>query len=83
MRVEQLYPLSIDELVGSLDGFKKGGELLWVQEEPTNMGAWPYIKLNFSDTLSRQYKLHRVSRVRIGQPQHRKHGRAQAGAGGN
>jgi 2-oxoglutarate dehydrogenase E1 component len=68
MRIEQLYPLSVDELSASLKGLAEGTELFWVQDEPTNMGAWPYIKLNFGDQLCERVKLRRVSRVESASP---------------
>ena len=68
MRVEQLYPLSVDELLSSIDGLAEGTAVYWVQEEPTNMGAWPYIKLIFSDELSQKHDLKRVSRVESASP---------------
>lgn len=68
MRLEQLYPLTVDELVASFEGYPKGSEVYWVQEEPTNMGAWPYLKLNFGDDLLDVYPLHRVSRVESASP---------------
>ena len=68
MRVEQLYPLSIEELSDSLQGLPRGTDIFWVQEEPTNMGAWPYIKLNYSDALSKLFQLRRVSRVESASP---------------
>jgi 2-oxoglutarate dehydrogenase E1 component len=68
MRIEQLYPLNVEELLASMKGFSKGKSVYWVQEEPTNMGAWPYIKLTFSDELSQNYDLKRVSRVESASP---------------
>lgn len=68
MRIEQLYPLSIEELMGALEGLPRDSEVYWVQDEPTNMGAWPYIKLNFGDALSQQFRLHRISRVESASP---------------
>lgn len=68
MRIEQLYPLNVDELLASISQLPKGKQIYWVQEEPTNMGAWPYIKLIFSDELSRHYDLKRVSRVESASP---------------
>ena len=41
IRLEQLYPLGIDEVFDALEGLPDGTELVWVQEEPTNMGAGP------------------------------------------
>ncbi|MDC0295622.1 2-oxoglutarate dehydrogenase E1 component [bacterium] len=68
MRVEQLYPLSSEELMESINELADGSDLYWVQDEPTNMGAWPYIKLNFGDDLAKSYNLHRVSRVESASP---------------
>ena len=68
MRIEQLYPLSVEELLTSFNGFTAGKPVYWVQEEPTNMGAWPYVKQAFSDDLSEKYKLKRVSRVESASP---------------
>ncbi|MDB4664663.1 2-oxoglutarate dehydrogenase E1 component, partial [bacterium] len=68
MRIEQLYPLNVEELLASMKGLSKGKSVYWVQEEPTNMGAWPYIKLTFSDELSQNYDLKRVSRVESASP---------------
>jgi 2-oxoglutarate dehydrogenase E1 component len=43
IRVEQLYPLHKDELLEILSLYAEGTPLVWVQEEPRNMGAWPYM----------------------------------------
>ncbi len=44
VRVEQLYPFPHKQLSEAVSGFSKGAELLWVQEEPENMGAWRFVK---------------------------------------
>jgi 2-oxoglutarate dehydrogenase E1 component len=44
VRVEQLYPLRVAELQAALAPYPASAEVLWVQEEPRNMGAWPYIR---------------------------------------
>ena len=82
MRIEQLYPLSTDEVMLSLEGLPEGTDVVWVQEEPTNMGAWPYLKLNFVDEMRSKYKVQPSEPCRIRQPQHRIDGRAQARASG-
>ena len=44
VRFEQLYPLdpaTVRQALGKHDG----AELVWVQEEPENQGAWPFICL--------------------------------------
>jgi len=42
VRLEQFYPLPLEELKAALDGYP-GAELVWVQQEPENMGAWPFL----------------------------------------
>ncbi|MEO7147010.1 MAG: multifunctional oxoglutarate decarboxylase/oxoglutarate dehydrogenase thiamine pyrophosphate-binding subunit/dihydrolipoyllysine-residue succinyltransferase subunit [Terrimesophilobacter sp.] len=44
VRVEQYYPLPLRELVSVLSHYPNA-ELVWVQEEPENQGAWPFIRL--------------------------------------
>ena len=39
----------------------QGHEIFWVQEEPTNMGAWPYMKLNFGDAVGQAISTSAVS----------------------
>ena len=43
LRVEQLYPLPLKQLVLRLGKFKRA-EVVWCQEEPKNMGAWTYVE---------------------------------------
>lgn len=43
IRVEQLYPLAIAGLEALLGRYPNAKTLMWVQEEPRNMGAWSYI----------------------------------------
>jgi 2-oxoglutarate dehydrogenase E1 component len=45
LRIEQLYPFPAKALVTELSRFPKA-EILWVQEEPRNMGAWNFIEPN-------------------------------------
>lgn len=68
VRLEQLYPLGVDELRDAMADLKPGSELVWVQEEPTNMGAWPYLKLNFADEIADLFRLQRVSRAESASP---------------
>ncbi|HEY7430690.1 MAG TPA: multifunctional oxoglutarate decarboxylase/oxoglutarate dehydrogenase thiamine pyrophosphate-binding subunit/dihydrolipoyllysine-residue succinyltransferase subunit [Streptosporangiaceae bacterium] len=45
-RVERLYPLPADELRAELARYPADAEVVWVQEEPANMGAWPTMALH-------------------------------------
>ena len=43
-RVELLYPFPEDRIKEVLDGYPNLQEILWVQEEPQNMGAWTFVE---------------------------------------
>ena len=43
VRLEQLYPLPVDQLNKVFKKYKNIDTVLWVQEEPSNMGPWQYI----------------------------------------
>ena len=43
VRIEQLYPLAKEQLKALLKKYQQVKEIIWVQEEPQNMGAWNYI----------------------------------------
>lgn len=47
VRLEQLYPLNETYLNRVFDKYTKA-QLVWVQEEPKNMGAWSYILDEFN-----------------------------------
>ncbi|MFB2555803.1 multifunctional oxoglutarate decarboxylase/oxoglutarate dehydrogenase thiamine pyrophosphate-binding subunit/dihydrolipoyllysine-residue succinyltransferase subunit [Herbiconiux liangxiaofengii] len=42
VRLEQFYPLPIEEITSTLAGYPDA-DLVWVQDEPQNQGAWPFI----------------------------------------
>jgi 2-oxoglutarate dehydrogenase E1 component len=44
VRIEQLYPLPIEEMIAEAKKHSKA-TLLWVQDEPANQGPWPFIAL--------------------------------------
>ena len=50
VRREQLYPMPYDQLEAIQSKYKKATEFIWVQEEPENMGAWPYISRKFRNS---------------------------------
>ncbi len=49
VRVERLYPYPKEELDAELARFGPQAELLWVQDEPINMGPWPYLSLKLAE----------------------------------
>src|SRR5262249_9151029 len=50
VRVEQLYPVPADEIKAELAKYPDA-EIVWVQEEPLNMGAYPFMALNLPEHL--------------------------------
>jgi len=51
VRVEQLYPTPVAQMEAVYKKYKNAGEVVWVQEEPENMGAWPYLLRKLRRTL--------------------------------
>lgn len=51
VRVEQLYPLREDILQEALAPYTDGTPVVWVQDEPENMGAWRYLLRSFGTSL--------------------------------
>jgi 2-oxoglutarate dehydrogenase E1 component len=42
LRIEQLYPLPVDDLLGVFRQFREA-KFIWAQDEPENMGAWNFL----------------------------------------
>jgi 2-oxoglutarate dehydrogenase complex dehydrogenase (E1) component-like enzyme len=70
--VEQLYPLPVGELREELGRFPNA-QVVWVQEEPANQGAWPFMALNLPEHLDGRALL-RVSRRASASPAVGSHG---------
>lgn len=51
IRLERLYPLPGAEVQAEVNKYPNAEKYLWVQEEPANQGAWPFIALNLIDHL--------------------------------
>jgi len=66
VRAEQLYPIRESELHAALAPFPKSAELVWVQEEPWNMGAWRFIDARLPNMLGRPVR--GITRPESGSP---------------
>jgi 2-oxoglutarate dehydrogenase E1 component len=51
VRLEQLYPIAMDEVLAAIRRYRPGVELVWAQEEPENMGAWDAIQARLAPGL--------------------------------
>jgi multifunctional 2-oxoglutarate metabolism enzyme len=67
IRLEQLYPLPVDEIKAVLARYAAAEDFVWVQEEPANQGAWSFIALNLLEHLD-GVPLRRVSRPAAAAP---------------
>ena len=48
VRVEQIHPLPEAALEAVVERYASAERYVWLQEEPRNMGAWAYMKLNWT-----------------------------------
>jgi 2-oxoglutarate dehydrogenase complex dehydrogenase (E1) component-like enzyme len=44
VRVEQLFPLPANRMKSIIDKYPNLKKIYWVQDEPSNMGAWQHIQ---------------------------------------
>ncbi len=68
VRIEQLYPLSAEQLFAVLDRYPGQAPITWVQEEPENMGAWRYLERRFGDRFRQRGPLGSVCRPASASP---------------
>jgi 2-oxoglutarate dehydrogenase E1 component len=68
VRVEQLYPWPEDALVAVLERYRQAHEVVWVQEEPENMGAWSFAHGRLHRLLRDRFVLTHVSRSESASP---------------
>jgi 2-oxoglutarate dehydrogenase E1 component len=68
VRVEQIFPLTQEELAESLSVYPDETPVYWVQEEPNNMGAWRYFYCAFGPKIAGRWPLHSVTRPASASP---------------
>ena len=62
IRLEEISPFPFDELHAALKRYTKAREIVWVQEEPRNQGAFTYVEPRVNNLLTQRLK----TKVRIG-----------------
>jgi 2-oxoglutarate dehydrogenase complex dehydrogenase (E1) component-like enzyme len=67
VRLEQLYPVPMRDLRAALDVYGNADEVVWVQEEPENMGAWEFIRPHLTEVSSGR-PVRRAARPRSASP---------------
>jgi 2-oxoglutarate dehydrogenase E1 component len=68
VRVEQLYPWPEETLGAVLDRYPSARQVIWVQEEPENMGAWSFAHGRLHRLLRDRFTLTHVSRSESASP---------------
>ena len=66
-RVEQLYPEPLDDIKAELARYPNLRSVRWVQDEPRNMGPWPYYALNVWPALD-GVTVDAITRARLSSP---------------
>ena len=67
VRLEQLYPVG-PELIKALAVYADGTRLVWVQEEPRNMGPWYFLNANLRGIIGERLPLSVVARPAAASP---------------
>ena len=49
VRLEQLFPLPVDEIQAILSEYKNVKDVVWAQEEPRNMGAYAHLLMHLDE----------------------------------
>jgi 2-oxoglutarate dehydrogenase E1 component len=68
LRLEQLYPFPWREVNDLLAECKDGTNVIWVQEEPENMGAWYYLRVTVSMTFQARLPFSGICRAASASP---------------
>ena len=67
-RLEQFYPFPNDDLRQLLMRHADDVPVIWVQDEPENMGAWPYLRMKFGDRIYDRQRFYAVTRPASASP---------------
>ena len=70
IRIEQYYPFPQEQLEAQLMRYPKDTPVFWVQEEPRNMGAWPFMRLRFAHHIKAngEHRLKHITRPESASP---------------
>jgi 2-oxoglutarate dehydrogenase E1 component len=56
VRLEQYYPFPEKSLKDTLSNYNKATQWYWVQEEPSNMGAWSFVRNRLEKLMKKNFK---------------------------
>ena len=67
-RLEELYPFPREQIESLLQQYSLAEELIWLQEEPRNAGAWTYVEPRLRELLGSERELRYVGRPERASP---------------
>src|SRR5439155_17735864 len=62
IRLEQFYPFPQSIIAEALKSYPNTTEVMWLQEEPRNMGAWPFLHERLESLVAPNQALRYVGR---------------------
>jgi 2-oxoglutarate dehydrogenase E1 component len=68
VRVEQLYPFPEEQIRAVVGRYANASSVVWLQEEPENMGPWPFVGGRLLGLLPDRIKLAHATRFESGSP---------------
>ncbi|MBA2610018.1 MAG: multifunctional oxoglutarate decarboxylase/oxoglutarate dehydrogenase thiamine pyrophosphate-binding subunit/dihydrolipoyllysine-residue succinyltransferase subunit, partial [Actinobacteria bacterium] len=68
VRIEQLYPWPQEQIAAILGKYAHANDVVWLQEEPRNMGAWTYLRGKLARVVGDDFPLVEVTRVESSSP---------------
>ena len=68
IRVEQLHPWPADQVASAVARYERASEVVWLQEEPANMGALSFVRDRLEDMFAGDFKVTWVTRAASGSP---------------
>lgn len=68
LRIEEIYPFPLDALKEMLSRYSNLKEIVWVQEEPKNMGAWTFVEPRINEAAPNDLEVTYIGRRRRSSP---------------
>ena len=68
IRIEEFHPLPTEPLKQALAPYADGTPVIWVQDEPRNMGPWWYLQFHYGNQLDGRLPLSAVTRPASASP---------------
>jgi 2-oxoglutarate dehydrogenase E1 component len=68
LRIEEIYPFPMNILQTIIQRFQNINELIWVQEEPKNMGAWNFVEPRINKIAPKGIRVEYLGRRRRSSP---------------